>query len=162
MIHVKAFSRIRFEWSLLVWLFFNQLYYSVPKVYVLVQKHEKESASQSSLKGRERAIINQTNVGPISKATLGKLLRDRVEHLWVFPSTQISSWTELNYTWSRDFIELCKLDETFNFSFCNASFYTQILVCVLLGMLICYTVHRLHVLFQFLRVLVIKKIQLAF
>ena len=29
---------------------------------------------QSSLKGQERAIVNQTNTGTVSKATLGKLL----------------------------------------------------------------------------------------
>ena len=35
---------------------------------------------------RERAIVNQTNAGTISKAMLGKL-RDRVERIWAFPST---------------------------------------------------------------------------
>jgi len=33
---------------------------------------ERGSARRSSLKGRERAIINLTNVGTISEATLGK------------------------------------------------------------------------------------------
>ena len=37
---------------------------------------ERGSARRSSLKGRERAIVNQTNIGTVSKATLGKLLRD--------------------------------------------------------------------------------------
>ena len=41
---------------------------------------------KSSLKGRERAIVNQTNIGTVSKATLGKLLGDRVERIWAFPS----------------------------------------------------------------------------
>ena len=36
---------------------------------------EKESARQSSLKRRERAIVNQTNIGTILKAMLGKVLR---------------------------------------------------------------------------------------
>ena len=31
---------------------------------------------------RERAIVNQTNIGTVSKATLGELLRDRVEHIY--------------------------------------------------------------------------------
>ena len=35
---------------------------------------ERGSARRSSLKGRERAIINQTNIGTVSKATLGKFL----------------------------------------------------------------------------------------
>ena len=33
---------------------------------------ERGSARRSSLKGRERAIVNQTNFGTVSKATLGK------------------------------------------------------------------------------------------
>ena len=33
---------------------------------------ERGSARRSSLKGRERAIVNQTNIGTVSKATLGK------------------------------------------------------------------------------------------
>ena len=37
---------------------------------------ERGSARRSSLKGRERAIINQTNIGTVSKAALGKLLRE--------------------------------------------------------------------------------------
>ena len=39
------------------------------------------SARQSSSKGRERAIVSQTNIGTVSKATSGKLLRDGVEHI---------------------------------------------------------------------------------
>ena len=37
---------------------------------------ERGSARRSSLKGREKAIVNQTNIGTIAKATLGRLLRD--------------------------------------------------------------------------------------
>ena len=32
---------------------------------------ERGSARRSSLKGRERAIVNQMNIGTVSKATLG-------------------------------------------------------------------------------------------
>ena len=46
---------------------------------------ERGSARRSSLKGRERAIVNQTNVGTVSKAMLGTLLGDRVERIWAFP-----------------------------------------------------------------------------
>ena len=46
---------------------------------------------------RER-IINQMNPGTVSKATLGKLLWDRVECLRAFPSTWMPPWTELNRT----------------------------------------------------------------
>ena len=45
---------------------------------------EKGSAGRSSLKGRERDIVNQTNIGTVSKAMLGKRLRDGVERIWDF------------------------------------------------------------------------------
>ena len=48
---------------------------------------ERGSARRSSFKGLERAIVNQTNVGTVSKATLGKLLRDGVKRIWAFPCT---------------------------------------------------------------------------
>ena len=44
------------------------------------------SARRSSLKGRGRAIVNHTNIGTVSKAALGKLLRYGVERIWAFPS----------------------------------------------------------------------------
>ena len=42
---------------------------------------ERGSARRSSLKGREGAIVSQTNIRTVSKATLGKLLRDGVERI---------------------------------------------------------------------------------
>ena len=30
--------------------------------------------------------VNQTNIGTVAKATLGKLLRDGVERIWTLPS----------------------------------------------------------------------------
>ena len=47
---------------------------------------ERGSARRSSLKGRERAVVSQTNIGTVSKATLGKLLRDGVQRMWEFPN----------------------------------------------------------------------------
>ena len=47
---------------------------------------ERGSARRSSLKGRERAIVSQTNIETISKTTLGKLPRDGVERIWAFPN----------------------------------------------------------------------------
>ena len=47
---------------------------------------ERGSARRSSLKGRERAIVSQTNIGTVSKATLGKLLRVWVKRIRAFPS----------------------------------------------------------------------------
>ena len=43
------------------------------------------------------------NTGNVSKATSGTLLRDRVEHVWAFPSARIPPWTdqtELNRRWN--------------------------------------------------------------
>ena len=40
---------------------------------------ERGSARRSSWKGREKAIVNQTNIGTVLKATLGKVLRDGIE-----------------------------------------------------------------------------------
>ena len=50
------------------------------------QPAERGSAQPSSLRGRKRAIVNQTNIGTVSRATLGKLPRDGVERIWAFPS----------------------------------------------------------------------------
>ena len=44
------------------------------------------SARRFSLKGLERAIVSQTNIGTVSKETLGKLLRGGAECIWAFPS----------------------------------------------------------------------------
>ena len=52
---------------------------------------ERGSARRSSVKGREKAIVSQTNIGTVSKATLWKLPRDGVELIWAFPSAQIPS-----------------------------------------------------------------------
>ena len=59
---------------------------------------ERESAWWSFLNGWERAIVNQMNIWTVSKAKLGKLLRGQMEHIQVFPSTEIPSWAELNWT----------------------------------------------------------------
>ena len=61
----------------------------------------KRSARWSSLKlkGWERAIVNQMNIGTVSKAMLGKLLRDGVECVGF--SRCIDTSLELNWT------ELC-------------------------------------------------------
>jgi len=42
---------------------------------------KEEALDDLSLKGRERAIVSQTNIGSVSKATLRKLLRDVVERI---------------------------------------------------------------------------------
>ena len=48
-------------------------------------------------------FINQTNIGTVSKATLGKLLRDGVEHIMGFPQC----CTELNcWVWTSGLVHL--------------------------------------------------------
>ena len=47
---------------------------------------ERGSARRSSLKGRERPIVNQMNIGTVSRATLGKPPREGVERIWSVPS----------------------------------------------------------------------------
>ena len=51
----------------------------------------KGSGRWSTLQGPERALINQTNMGTVSKETLGKLLKGGEEHIWAFPSAIIPS-----------------------------------------------------------------------
>ena len=43
------------------------------------------------MKGRERAVVNQTNLGIVSKATLGKLLEDGVERIIMGYSERIDT-----------------------------------------------------------------------
>ena len=58
---------------------------------------ERGSARRSSLKRQESVIVNQTNVGTVSKAILEKLPRDGVERIWLFRAHRYHlelSWTE--------------------------------------------------------------------
>ena len=53
---------------------------------------EKESGRHFTLVGGERPVFNQTNnIGTVSRATLGRRLRDGVERVWAFPSTTMLS-----------------------------------------------------------------------
>ena len=55
---------------------------------------EKGSGRHSTLQGRQRPVFNQANIGTISRATLGRLLRDGAERLWAFPSAMMPSRAE--------------------------------------------------------------------
>ena len=60
------------------------------------------STERSSLKGRERDIVNQTNIGTVSKATMVKHLRDGIERIRTFWS---SFWNFLDlflWNWNKD------------------------------------------------------------
>ena len=62
---------------------------------------ERGSARRSSLKGRERAIVDKTNIGTVSQATLGKLTSERRGGAHMGISERINAtlnWTELNQT----------------------------------------------------------------
>ena len=61
-----------------------------------VQDLERGSMRQSSLKGQERAIVNQTNTGTVSKATLGKLLRQGGARMGFSERIDIFNRTELD------------------------------------------------------------------
>ena len=52
---------------------------------------EKGSGRHSNLQGRERSVFNQTNIGTVSRATLGRLLRDGMERVRAFPSATMPS-----------------------------------------------------------------------
>ena len=52
---------------------------------------EKGSGRHSTLQGRERSVFNQTNIGTVSMTTFGRLLRDRAERVWAFPSATMPS-----------------------------------------------------------------------
>ena len=43
---------------------------------------ERGIAQRFALKGRERAIVSRTDIKTVSKAMLGKLLRDGVEGIY--------------------------------------------------------------------------------
>ena len=71
---------------------------------------ERGSARQSSLKGWERTIISQMNIGTVSKAMLGKLLRDGMEHIIMGFSERIDiilNWTELILPSHRNYVKGC-------------------------------------------------------
>ena len=57
-------------------------------VLIIMTAWRREARKEEALdeRTRERAIVNPTNVGTVSKAQLGKLLRDGVERMWAFPS----------------------------------------------------------------------------
>ena len=52
---------------------------------------EKGRGRHSTLPGRERSVFNQTNIGTVSRATLGALPMDWAERIWGFPSATMLS-----------------------------------------------------------------------
>ena len=45
---------------------------------------ENGSGQGSTVRGQERSMFNQKNISIVSKATLGRLMRDALEHIWAF------------------------------------------------------------------------------
>ena len=59
-------------------------------IYMSIIRDRKEHNNyQKLLSFRDFAHLKFTNIVTVSKATLGKLLRDGVERIWAFPSAQI-------------------------------------------------------------------------
>ena len=56
---------------------------------------EKGSCRHSTLQGRERSVFNQANIGTVSRATVGRLLRNGVERVWAFLSATVPSSAEI-------------------------------------------------------------------
>ena len=57
---------------------------------------KKGSGWHSTIRGRERSLFNQTNIGTVSRVTLGRLLRDGAERAWAFPSATTPSWANID------------------------------------------------------------------
>ena len=55
---------------------------------------EKGSRQHSTLWGREQSVFNQTSIDNVLSAILGRLLRDREEHIWVFLRATKLFWAE--------------------------------------------------------------------
>ena len=55
---------------------------------------EKGSGRHSTLRGQERFVFNQTNIGTVSRPIFGRLLRDGAERVWAFPSATMPSGAE--------------------------------------------------------------------
>ena len=55
---------------------------------------KKGSGQHSTLQGQEWSVFNQANISTVSRATLGRLIRDRAEHVWAFPSATMPSRAE--------------------------------------------------------------------
>ena len=62
---------------------------------------EKGNCRHSTHQGRERSVFNQTNIGTVSRVTLGRLLRDRAEIIYIMGLYElydaILSW---NWNWN--------------------------------------------------------------
>ena len=58
---------------------------------------ERGSARRSSLKGRWRAIVHQTQNWNCFRGNFGEASERRMERIWAFLIAQISSWTELDW-----------------------------------------------------------------
>ena len=73
----------------------NAIYFLGADFYQAVKiQTNNEQIRGETLRGLERASVYQMNIGTVSKATLGKLLKDGVEHIWAFLSNRY--YLELN------------------------------------------------------------------
>ena len=65
----------------------SQAHHTIDRLEERERERERDvERGSASLKRREKAIVNQTNIKTVSKAILGKLLRDGVERIRAFLS----------------------------------------------------------------------------
>ena len=50
---------------------------------------EKGNGRHSTLRGLERSVFNKTNIGTVTRTTLGRLLEDGAERVWEFLSAMM-------------------------------------------------------------------------
>ena len=70
---------------------------------------EKGSGRHSTIQGRERSVFSQTNIGIVSRATLGRLLRDGAERVWALSSATMPSSAETDTELDGDLTTLDNL-----------------------------------------------------
>ena len=67
---------------------------------------EKGSVRHSTtLQGRERSVFNQTHIGTVWRATLGRLPRDREKLVWAFPSTTMPFKAGTETGWMNGWVD---------------------------------------------------------
>ena len=66
---------------------------------------EKGSGCHSNFPGWEWSVFSQTNNGTVSRATMGRLLRDRAECIWAFSSAVMPS-SSRNWIWNWNSVSL--------------------------------------------------------
>ena len=87
---IGRFRRLKALYSLGEEQHATRKYPPVPRTcgHKAIHRTEGRDVERRSARRREgqKVIVTQANIGTVSTAMLGKLLRDRVERIWAFPS----------------------------------------------------------------------------